>query len=282
MKPLHEELKEIRLKCGITLDEIHEKTKIRRDYLERLEEGDFSMTPMPFIRAFLRDYAVIIGIDPDRVTARLEDKISTILNVEPVQIPPEEPLAESHIEPEVPPTAGEYESVNTEVAAAEVEESEAPSGGAAEFPPGLSGEEQPGETREEYPDTEQEREDETASTEPASPEEDAQISLFSQTGAEDETSRPPLDDIPTDAGDERHDPGTAADLDEKRTEGDDHQAEGLVAPPQELTEEQSGLPDTSRTRKPLIIEEPKSDSSFFYVIFIIVMIVILIVLYINK
>lgn len=282
MKPLHEELKETRLKCEITLDEIHEKTKIRRDYLERLEEGDFSMIPMPFIRAFLREYAAIIGIDPDRVMARLDDKINTILTVEPVQFPPEEPLAESHVEPEVPPPAGEDESANTGAAAAEVEESEAPSGGATEFPPGLSGEKQPDETREESPDTEPEREDETASTEPALPEEDAQIPLFSQAGAEDETSRPPLDDIPTDAGDERHDAGAAADLDENRTEGDDHQAEELVAPPPDLTEKQSGIPDISRNRKPLVIEEPKSNNIFFYVLFIIVMIVTLIVLYINK
>ncbi len=36
MKPLHEELREIRLKAGISLEEISKKTKIRYDYLQRI------------------------------------------------------------------------------------------------------------------------------------------------------------------------------------------------------------------------------------------------------
>lgn len=83
MKPLHEELREIRLKAGISLEEIAKKTKIRYDYLERIETGDFSMVPLPFIRAFLREYAVIVGIDPNLAMSKFDKKIDTILSFKP-------------------------------------------------------------------------------------------------------------------------------------------------------------------------------------------------------
>jgi hypothetical protein len=79
MKPLHEELKELRLKKGVTLEDIYAVTKIRPALLEKLEEGDFSIAPEPFIRAFLREYAESTGIDPDRVIARYEKKTTVLL-----------------------------------------------------------------------------------------------------------------------------------------------------------------------------------------------------------
>ncbi|HDY88292.1 MAG TPA: hypothetical protein ENH82_09310 [bacterium] len=83
MKPLYEELKQIRQNKGISLEEISTKTKIRLDFLEKIEEGDFSVTPMPYIRAFLREYAEIVGIDPDLVSMRLDNKIKSILSPKP-------------------------------------------------------------------------------------------------------------------------------------------------------------------------------------------------------
>ena len=83
MKPLHEELKEIRLEKGISLEEISEKTRIRLDYLERIEEGDYSVSPLPFVRAFLREYAEVVGIDPNLVMSKFDKKINTILPPKP-------------------------------------------------------------------------------------------------------------------------------------------------------------------------------------------------------
>ena len=41
MIPLHEELKEIRLEKGVSLEDISKITKIRPDLLEKLEEDDY-------------------------------------------------------------------------------------------------------------------------------------------------------------------------------------------------------------------------------------------------
>ena len=75
MKPLHKELKEIRLEKGIELKEISEKTKIRLDYLQSIEEGDFTVAPEPFLRAFLREYGEFVGVDPKLVILKYEKKI---------------------------------------------------------------------------------------------------------------------------------------------------------------------------------------------------------------
>ncbi len=99
MNPVHKELKEIRIKKGVSLEHISAVTKIRVYILENLEKGDFSKAPNPYIRAFLREYAEVVGINPDRVIAKFESKITTIL---------EEPLSgdESSPTPGTPVTKG--------------------------------------------------------------------------------------------------------------------------------------------------------------------------------
>ncbi len=78
MKPLHKELQDIRLEKGVTLDEIYRATKIRIPFLEKIEEGDFSVVPEPFMRAFLREYAETVGVDPERVISKYEGKSASI------------------------------------------------------------------------------------------------------------------------------------------------------------------------------------------------------------
>ena len=78
MKPLHEELREIRLDKGVTLEKIHELTKINLPFLQKIEEGDFSMVPQPFLRAFLREFAEVLEVDPERVMMRYDNKIQFI------------------------------------------------------------------------------------------------------------------------------------------------------------------------------------------------------------
>lgn len=83
MRPFHEELKEIRLEKNISLAHIHDVTKIRVVLLEKIEEGDTSFAPAPIIRAFLREYAQVTCIDPERVIKRYENKVDTIRETEP-------------------------------------------------------------------------------------------------------------------------------------------------------------------------------------------------------
>lgn len=93
MIPLHEELKDLRLEKGITLETINDSMKISMTILEKMEAGDFSVVPKPFIRAFLREYAEVIGIDPGRVIARYENKTDSIAKKQPA--PPERAPAET-------------------------------------------------------------------------------------------------------------------------------------------------------------------------------------------
>ncbi len=113
MKPLHKELKEIRLEKGIELKEISEKTKIRLDYLQSIEEGDFTVAPEPFLRAFLREYGEFVGVDPKLVMLKYDNKIQSILHPELIFEPSEnEPVQEKTIGEKKPEEAKEQKKEN--------------------------------------------------------------------------------------------------------------------------------------------------------------------------
>lgn len=59
-------LKQAREKAGITLEELFEKTRINLKHLRAIESGDFPSVPQTYVRAFIREYARIVGLDEDR------------------------------------------------------------------------------------------------------------------------------------------------------------------------------------------------------------------------
>lgn len=63
LKKFSEELKSTREKKKLTLDKIFNKTRIDIKYLEAIEDGNFSIMPDVYIRAFLKEYANCIGLD---------------------------------------------------------------------------------------------------------------------------------------------------------------------------------------------------------------------------
>lgn len=78
MKPLYEELKDIRIEKGVSLEEIYDSTKIRVTMLEKIETGEFDAAPQPYMRAFLREYSAYLGLDPERTIMCFEGKISSL------------------------------------------------------------------------------------------------------------------------------------------------------------------------------------------------------------
>lgn len=61
---LGEKLKQVREKANVSLNEIAKNTKIRKYYLEMLEEGNFDkLPPNVYVKGFLNSYAEYLGIE---------------------------------------------------------------------------------------------------------------------------------------------------------------------------------------------------------------------------
>jgi cytoskeleton protein RodZ len=68
-----EALKAIRLDKGLTLAELADSTRVRRAYLEALEEMRLEALPSrPFTIGYIRAYALALGVDPDLATERFK------------------------------------------------------------------------------------------------------------------------------------------------------------------------------------------------------------------
>jgi cytoskeletal protein RodZ len=67
LEKFSEELKSAREKKKIKLEQIFNKTRIDIKYLEAIETGNFSIMPEVYIRAFLKEYAEYIGLNPNEI-----------------------------------------------------------------------------------------------------------------------------------------------------------------------------------------------------------------------
>ncbi|MDO3410638.1 helix-turn-helix domain-containing protein [Saccharibacillus sp. CPCC 101409] len=87
MSDLGQQLKDARTQKGLSLEDVQEMTKIRKRYLEAIEQGDFKVLPGSFyVRAFIKTYAEAVGLDPE-----------VLLESHPKDVPAAEP--ESVMEP---------------------------------------------------------------------------------------------------------------------------------------------------------------------------------------
>jgi len=83
---LGEKLKKIREKSGISLAEIVTHTKIKQDYLEKIEAGDFEKLPFDvYVKGFLRSYAKYLDLDPEKVIAQFNKEVGVRENVKKYQ-----------------------------------------------------------------------------------------------------------------------------------------------------------------------------------------------------
>ena len=72
-EPFHQQLKQLRIAQGFELADISATTRIDPRFLAALEEGDFDVLPMTYIRLFLRSYCEFIGFDFQEAVQKLEE-----------------------------------------------------------------------------------------------------------------------------------------------------------------------------------------------------------------
>lgn len=65
LKKFTDELKKHREKAGISLQNVAAKTRIDIKFLEALEDGNFNFLPDIYVKAFIKQYAKVVGLDED-------------------------------------------------------------------------------------------------------------------------------------------------------------------------------------------------------------------------
>ncbi|MEO7143598.1 MAG: helix-turn-helix transcriptional regulator, partial [Bryobacteraceae bacterium] len=104
MTSIGEALRRERLRLGLDLGQIAERTKIGTRFLQAMEADDFGKLPGGvFSRSFLRQYAGILGLDEEAISA--EYKTIQQRNEE-CPPPPQGFLSQSHVASVVPVKAG--------------------------------------------------------------------------------------------------------------------------------------------------------------------------------
>ncbi|MFZ1080451.1 MAG: RodZ domain-containing protein [Candidatus Kryptoniota bacterium] len=72
MENFCEHLKAQREEKKIRLSDVAIQTRISIKFLEEIEAGNFEILPTTYIRAFIRDYAKAVGLDPDETIKRFD------------------------------------------------------------------------------------------------------------------------------------------------------------------------------------------------------------------
>ena len=70
LKSFANELKKTREEAGITLEGVSAKTRIDIKFLKALERGDVHFLPELYVKAFVKQYAKVIGLDEDETLQR--------------------------------------------------------------------------------------------------------------------------------------------------------------------------------------------------------------------
>jgi cytoskeletal protein RodZ len=93
MSSVFQQLKSARDAQRLSLSDIADATRINVQFLQALEEGRTDMLPQAYVRAFLREYAGAVGLDPRDIMAQYDGK----------EKKPEEPASAKEIPPPLPP-----------------------------------------------------------------------------------------------------------------------------------------------------------------------------------
>jgi len=74
METLGDQLRQAREAQGFSVEQIEEITLINARHLEAIERGALNALPRPYIRAFVREYASVVGLDPAEVLKAFDER----------------------------------------------------------------------------------------------------------------------------------------------------------------------------------------------------------------
>lgn len=95
-----DELREKREQIGITLHQMASKTKIDIKFLEALDEGNFAFLPELYVKAFIKQYAKVVGLDETETIKRYESaRDGRLFAAETTEPKVENPVEEKVIPP---------------------------------------------------------------------------------------------------------------------------------------------------------------------------------------
>lgn len=78
MSELGTKLRDARVEKGYTLNTLQQMTKIQKKYLQAIELGNYDEMPGSFyVRAFIKQYADMVGLDGDQLLLEYEDELSS-------------------------------------------------------------------------------------------------------------------------------------------------------------------------------------------------------------
>ncbi|MCC6637882.1 MAG: helix-turn-helix domain-containing protein [Ignavibacteriaceae bacterium] len=98
---LGQQLKIAREQLGFEIKESAASIKIDAKFVEKMEIGDFTFLPDVYVRSFLKEYAIVLHLDPDEVLEAYKGlRKAPEVKHPPVQAPPPTPV---HAPPPPPP-----------------------------------------------------------------------------------------------------------------------------------------------------------------------------------
>jgi len=92
------ELKKARIEKGLSLDNISQKTKINKKYLEAIEDDQFDFLHEPYVLVFIKAYAKALGLDEEEFKEKYNQQIRTGLDTAQKEARHTQSVREAHIE----------------------------------------------------------------------------------------------------------------------------------------------------------------------------------------
>ncbi len=117
MKDFGVHLKNARQSAGMSLDDIHDVTRISIKNLRLIESGDFPSIPQTYVRAFVREYARAVGLDEDETLTYYNEAAETEKGIPR----PPESIDSSNLRIEVDDTIEYIEPLDRPTSSVEVE-----------------------------------------------------------------------------------------------------------------------------------------------------------------